>query len=210
MVVSLQSARSIMRHTSVKKLTDSQIFAAVARGNSEAYDVLVEGHQRPVYAYLRARLLEPADADDLCQEVFLRGYTNAKRFGGDGTARAWLIGIARNVLREHLRRVKRRNEVVWIELCLDVESNVEEDERTYDDVLGYLPDCLDALGPSARSSLDMRYAADLRHAQIAEKLRRSADAVKLMLYRARQALRRCLDGKLSDEVSPTGVDSAAR
>ena len=42
------------------------------RGDKKAFAALVEVYQHTVYGFLRARLMEPADAEDLCQEVFLR------------------------------------------------------------------------------------------------------------------------------------------
>ena len=195
-----------MRGSGPDELADSHVLAAVRRGDRGAFAVIVNRHRQAVFAYLRARMLEPADAEDLCQEVFLRGYTLADRFDGDGTARPWLLGIARNVLREHLRTLSRRKEVLWAEMCLEIEARSPQSAGLYDDVAGYLPDCIGALGPSARKSLEMRYRSQLRHAEIAERLRRSADAVKLLLYRARQALRRCLEGR----VRQAEMESAAR
>jgi RNA polymerase sigma-70 factor (ECF subfamily) len=49
------------------------------------------------------------------------------------------------------------------------------------------------LGQSARQALEMYYASRLRLAEIGQQLKRSEGAVKLLMFRARQALRRCLD-----------------
>jgi RNA polymerase sigma-70 factor (ECF subfamily) len=56
-----------------------------------------------------------------------------------------------------------------------------------------LPVCLQSLGQSARQALELHYASRLRLADIGDHLKRSEGAVKLLLFRARQALRRCLD-----------------
>jgi RNA polymerase sigma-70 factor (ECF subfamily) len=69
-----------------------------------------------------------------------------------------------------------------------------QDDR-YEEFVGQLPQCLGGLGQSARRALDLHYASKLRVVQIGEQLKRSEGAVKLLLYRARQALKRCLDGK---------------
>lgn len=175
------------------------LIQAVKRGDRSAFAALIEAHQRVVYGYLRSYLLEPADAEDLCQEVFLRCYAGRARFDDSTLIRPWLIGIARNLLREHCRRTKRRKEVAWTELCLELESLMPEGDDRHDELRQRLPSCLESLGPSAREAIDLRYGQDLRLSQIGEKLRRSEGAVKLLVFRARQALKHCLDGKVAGD-----------
>jgi RNA polymerase sigma-70 factor (ECF subfamily) len=110
--------------------------------------------------------------------------------------RAWLLGIARNVLREHIRTVQRRREVAWTEMCLELDELVQHNVSHGNEALDHLPVCLDSLGRSAREALEMRYRSRLRLGEIGTLLRRSEGAVKLLMYRARQALRNCLDRKL--------------
>lgn len=155
---------------------------------------IVEAHQKMVYGFLRARLAGTAAADDLCQEVFLRYLTSRPTVAtGSGETSAWLVGIARNVLREHARRSARRQEVAWTEMCLDVESRSPERSADDDERLRRLPDCLDGLGKTARTALDLHYGERVRLAEIGRRFDRSEGAVKLLLFRARQAVRRCLD-----------------
>lgn len=158
-----------------------------------AVAAMVEAHQKMVYGFLRARLADASAADDLCQEVFLRFLTSRPLAAkGSGETSAWLVGIARNVLREHARRRARRREVSWTELCLDVEPG-SPDAAMADDRLQRLPECLDGLGQTARTALDLHYGERLRLAEIGRRFDRSEGAVKLLLFRARQAVRRCLD-----------------
>ena len=177
-------------------MEDRALIERAIQGDRAAFATIVERHQGAVFGYLRARLLQPTDAEDLTQEVFLRCYLAKDRFDTESLIRPWLIGIARNLLREHIRKVSRRKEVAWTELCLEIEDLVQADEGTYEDVVVHLPECLESLGRSAREAIDMRYAAKLRLAEIGEKLRRSEGAVKLLMFRARQALKHCLDSKV--------------
>ena len=172
---------------------DVLLLKQMRRGDRAAFEAIVTRHQRAVYGYLRARLLEPADAEDLCQEVFLRCYSGQVRFDRAAQLRPWLIGIGRNVLREHVRRKTRTREVAWTEMCLELDSLAAEETAANASALEHLPRCLDELGQSARQALDMRYGASLRLAEIGERLHRSEGAVKLLVFRARQALRKCLD-----------------
>lgn len=159
--------------------------------------VLAE-HQGPIYGYLRTRLLQHADAEDLTQEVFMRWYAGREKFDRSRDLRPWLIAIARNVLREYVKRIHSRREVGWTELCLRMEQLLEFDDQDtrYHELAHYLPGCIEALGPSARQALDMRYRMKLRLVNIGEKLHRSEGAVKLLMLRARQALRQCLTARI--------------
>lgn len=172
------------------------LVTASQRGDKKAFAVLVELYQNSVYGYLRARLAEPADAEDLCQEVFLRCYLGREKLARATAVGSWLIGIARNLLREHVRRQHRRREVGWTELCLALEQLVGEQHSESNDALNHLPKCLESLGQSAREAIDLRYRSQLRLAEIAQHLRRSEGAVKLLMHRSRQALKNCLDRRL--------------
>lgn len=157
-------------------------------------EAVVAAHQTMVYGFLRGRLADASAADDLCQEVFLRFLTSRPLVAtGSGETSAWLVGIARNVLREHARRRARRREVSWTELCLDVEHGGNQAAGDTDDRLARIPGCLDGLGKTARTALDLHYGERLRLAEIGRRFDRSENAVKLLLFRARQAVRRCLD-----------------
>src|SRR3954467_8458676 len=166
------------------------------RGDKKAFAALVEVYQHTVYGFLRARLLEPADAEDLCQEVFLRCYLGREKLARANVVGSWLVGIARNVLREHIKKQQRRKEVAWTELCLELDALVGHHHSESDDALHHLPQCLEALGQSAREAIDLRYSTSLKWAEIGGRLRRSEGAVKLLVHRARQALKYCLDRKL--------------
>ena len=171
---------------------------AMTAGDGRSFQVLIERHQGPVYAYLRSRMLQHVDAEDLTQEVFLRAYIGRARFDGSVKVRPWLLGIARNVLYEYVRTSKRRKEVAWTELCLELEALAAcHDESCQDDTLQQLPKCLASLGPTARQALEMHYQGRLRLAEIGAKMQRSPGAVKLLMFRARQAVKRCLDSKTS-------------
>jgi RNA polymerase sigma-70 factor (ECF subfamily) len=170
------------------------------RGRGRALDAaefakIIEENQGAVYGYVRARLLQASDADDLTQEVFLRCYEGWARFDPSAKVRPWLIGIARNLLREYARRTRRLRERAWTDLCLEVESAAPAGAREEDDTMVHLPSCLEALGQSARTAVDLYYGSKMRLAAIGKRMSRSEGAVKLLMFRARQALRHCLDSK---------------
>jgi RNA polymerase sigma-70 factor (ECF subfamily) len=163
-----------------------------------ALETVLRDHQGAIYGYLRSRLLQDADAEDLTQEVFMRWYAGRQKFDAARELRPWLVAIARNVLREHLKRLRTRREVAWTELCLELEKLVgfDDEDGAYHEAAMFLPGCIESLGPSARQALEMRYRMQMKLAAIGQKLHRSEGAVKLLMLRARQALRQCLNRKL--------------
>lgn len=172
---------------------ETALIEAAKRGDRAAFASIIERYQGAVYGYLRARLLQPFDAEDLTQEVFLRSYAARARFDSSSLIGPWLIGIARNLLREHARKSKRRKEVGWTELCLELEEHAPTECDAEDERISQLSGCLDSLGASAREAIKLRYVAKLRLAEIGQKLARSEGAAKLLMFRARQALKHCLE-----------------
>jgi len=157
-------------------------------------EVYSENHAL-VHGYLRARILRTHDTEDLCQEVFLRTFRLLKQYNGSTPIKYWVLGIARNVLREFVRRVKRRKEVAWAELCLELEDTVEAD-NPYEDILPLLPVCTMQLTESAREALNLRYMAGLKLQEISQRMDNSLGAIKVLMHRARQSLRRCIQKNL--------------
>ncbi len=177
---------------------DQRLLHQLSGGDRAALSKVVDRHRLAIYGYLRARLLQTADAEDLCQEVFLRCYSGKVKFQKATELRPWLIGIARNVLREFVRGRARSKEVAWTELCLELDATMMEDDQPHA-AAKHLPGCLEGLGPSAKEALDLRYGQSLPLAKIGEALRRSEGAAKLLIFRARQALRSCLEARLRQD-----------
>jgi RNA polymerase sigma-70 factor, ECF subfamily len=67
---------------------------AAGRGDREALGRLIQRTQGDVWR-LCAHLVDPAAADDLAQETYLRAIGSLAKFRGDGPARVWLLAIAR-------------------------------------------------------------------------------------------------------------------
>lgn len=79
------------RDSTAARAEERAIVEAACGGDAAAFEQLVRRHQMVVYGYFRPRLTEPADADDLCQEVFLRMYQNLAKYNHSVPLRAWLM-----------------------------------------------------------------------------------------------------------------------
>ncbi|MGI5195089.1 RNA polymerase sigma factor [Streptomyces sp. CA-288835] len=83
-------------------LDDEELLARAAR-DPAAFEPLVVRHSAALHGYFARRA--PGAADDLLAELWLQAYATRRGFdAGRGPARAWLFGVARNVLSAHWRR----------------------------------------------------------------------------------------------------------
>ncbi|MEX2216967.1 MAG: RNA polymerase sigma factor [Phycisphaeraceae bacterium] len=173
------------------QLDDAELAARVKRGDRDAFSQLYSRHHMVVYGYFRARVLDPHIAEDLSQEAFLRVFGAIARFNTELRFQSWLMGICRNVLREQVRHIMRRRESGWTELCMELEDMVSGD-GLYDDVLHLVPACMAKLSEPSAQSLHWHYMGGMKVEKIAKRLGRTLGAVKVLMVRARQALKRCI------------------
>jgi RNA polymerase sigma-70 factor (ECF subfamily) len=82
--------------------TDPELLALSASGDREAFSEFAMGHLAAVRAYLQAFTMA-AVAEDALQEAFLSAWRHAGSYRGEGSARAWLLAIARNALFRELK-----------------------------------------------------------------------------------------------------------
>lgn len=83
---------------------DQELLRRVASGDEQAFADFYREHLDSVVAFFRRRVPDGELAFDLAAETFAAVVSSAYSYDGDGPAAAWLFGIARNKLRESLRR----------------------------------------------------------------------------------------------------------
>lgn len=84
--------------------TDVEILRRTASGYHTTFEVLVARHEAAVLRLIRSIGRDDENAEDALQETFVAAWRAAADFRGTGSARAWLLGIARNVVSRHYRR----------------------------------------------------------------------------------------------------------
>lgn len=90
----------------MQAVSDEQLIEWVARGDASCLGTLFERHNRSVYQFCRQMTRHSAQAEDLAQEVFLRLLRKAGSFRREGSFKAWMFNIARNVTLDYLRKAK--------------------------------------------------------------------------------------------------------
>jgi len=157
---------------------------------------LYDQHARELHRYL-ARRLDPATADDLVAETFLVAWQQRRQYRPErGSVRAWLYGIATNLLRRHARTEAR----AWRAMARDggrravADGPVAVATRRIDArvAAGWLAGALGGLRDEERDVLLLVAWAGLRPVEVAEALGVNVATVRTRLHRARTALRGCL------------------
>ena len=161
-----------------------------ASSDPAAFGALYERHALTVYGWCRRRL-EWA-ASDLTAETFAQAWLSRERFhdARDGSALPWLLGIARNVLRETVRldRVETRARV---RLGLPLDLAAEEGYAAVEERLSprvALAGALDGLPEHERDALELRVVEELPYDEVAEQLAIRPAAARLRVSRALRRL----------------------
>ncbi len=87
----------------------------VLAGDQESFRVLVERHSGAVFRLAFRMTRNEHDAEDIVQETFLRAYRALDQFEARANFGTWLHRVAINCALDHLRRVKRRDEELYLE-----------------------------------------------------------------------------------------------
>ncbi len=90
--------------------SDRDLLARVAARDACAFEVLFDRHRATVLRHVARMLHDSAAAEDVAQEVFLRVWTRAEQWTGQGALQSWLLRIGTNLALNHLRTVRRRRE----------------------------------------------------------------------------------------------------
>jgi RNA polymerase sigma factor (sigma-70 family) len=175
---------------------DDELLRRVAAGDDDAYAAFYRRHLDGVLAFLRRRVAQPELAFDLAAETFAAVILAAPDRRGDGEPAAWLYGIARNKLRESLRRgrvedaARRRLRMEPVELH---DADLRRVEERAEAGATQLRTMLDELPEPTRRALVARVVDEREYAEIAAELACSEQVVRQRVHRGLRALRTKLE-----------------
>ncbi|HTB98292.1 MAG TPA: sigma-70 family RNA polymerase sigma factor [Terracidiphilus sp.] len=148
--------------------------------DNESFAGFYERSARPLWAYLARVSADPALADDLAQESFVRFLCADHPADGEVAARRYLFRIATNLLRDHWRRPRSASIEEMPEECFAVAvSSAQSDSQAL------LGPALAQLRPRDRQILWLAYAEGYTHREIAEITGLASASIRLLLFRAR-------------------------
>ena len=180
--------------------------AGMCAGQPEALGALVERYQQRLYRYLLRIVREPATAEDLFQQTWMRVARNAHRYNPRRSFDAWLFSIARNLAIDYLRRTQP----------LSLDEPLESGETAASLLPARAPgaldalleresaqrvaQCLEELPVAYREVLTLRFEEEMQLNEIAELLERPLSTVKTRLGRGLVALRRKLEARDAEDL----------
>ncbi|NNE95963.1 MAG: sigma-70 family RNA polymerase sigma factor [Acidimicrobiales bacterium] len=178
-------------------MNDWTALALQARdGDQLAAEAFIRASQQAVLDVCR-HLGDPDNADDLAQEVYVRALRSLPRFRNDGSARAWLMTIARNTCADAVRsRSRRRLRISPAELP---DPGVPDRSGTVDNDL-----LLAALSPERREAMVLTQLVGLSYADAARVIGVPIGTVRSRVARARGDLLEALREPDNGEVSADG------
>lgn len=173
-----------------------------AMTDAKQFEAFMQSYQNMVYGTALRLTANPAEAEDISQEVFLRAFQRFPELRGDRRAAGWLKTVAINLSLNHLSRYRSR----WTfftdlfhheERDGEPEIQFASENSTEDDVQSLerhrlLESALRQLPASQRVPLVLFHLEGLKYEEIAERLRISMAKVKTDIFRGREALRKKL------------------
>lgn len=167
----------------------------------EAFTRLVERLGPMVHTLIARMVGDRETAEDLAQDVFVRVWRSLPGFRGGSDVATWVYRIAHNVAVNELRSARRRREnpsgtpgSPAAEEIPDEESPGPIEAVEAEDECRRLWALVEELRPEQRAALTLFYAADRSYREIGEILGMPIGTVKTTLYRAKETLRRRLEG----------------
>ena len=170
---------------------DVDLIDGIIAGDVHCFDVLHDRYRSRIFAFALKRLSDPAEAEDVTQEVFLEVFRCISSYQGRSSLLTWIFGIAHNQV---CRRFRRKHPVT---ISLDEAEDgalsaaaVPTDRQV--EASRVLERCTkmveSQLSPTQRKVFHLKYAENRSTRSIARQLGKSSQAVKISLFRSRRAL----------------------
>lgn len=176
--------------------SDAELVHKTLAGDREAFGVLVDRHRRAVYVLALQRGFQPAEAEDVAQEVFLKAYRSLGALKDGHAFERWIYGIAAHVSADWAReRKRRRREESGLEEVFSgaVVSEGDAGSGGSEEVEQVLR-ALNGLDEDQRLVVTLRYLHGLTPKQIAERLGEPRGTIRSRLHHALNYLQTAFGG----------------
>jgi RNA polymerase sigma-70 factor (ECF subfamily) len=188
-----------------RQVLEAAILARVVSGDVDAFEYFVVTYQRRLTRFVYALLRDPAEADGIAQDVFVKAFRALGEFKGQSAFETWLTRIAINAVRDHIRR--RRPNVSFSDLHADEDDDGPALPAALDPADGTSPErdllsrdirrriaqALLALSPRQRAVFVMKHYEEMSIAEIGEVTGLDEGTIKSHLFRAARKLRERLE-----------------
>lgn len=161
-------------------------------GNGMVLEDLVIEHRERVLRHCSRRGLDPSDAADVSQEVFIKVMRNLHRFENRYPFTTWLYRITENAIVDHFRRRSQRRDLFVSNRTgdggeIEFPATQYDPENTYrlTELQENIASALKKLPAVQRQALDMKEFEGLTYEEIAKRVQCPKETVKSRIHRAR-------------------------
>jgi RNA polymerase sigma factor (sigma-70 family) len=189
----------VKKQFSEKALQDFQLIdQAVNENDEQAYAMLMDRYQKPVYHMILKMIRNVDDAEDLTIEAFAKAFKNLYKFKKDYTFSTWLFRIATNNAIDFIR--KKKLDTTSLNTSYQDDSGADVTMDVKDKNLNPQEEAIKAqkieliqlfvtkLPPKYQRLVRLRYFSELSYEEIARELEAPLGTVKAQLHRARELL----------------------
>ena len=182
-------------------VSDLELVGRAQRGERGAFDLLVLRYQHKVVKLVARLLRDPAEAEDVAQEAFVKAYRALGSFRGDSAFYTWLYRIAVNTARNAMAARQRRPLEYETELSEGKQSALESRMRHGDtpeaaalteEIRSTVNRAVETLPEDLRTAIILREVEGLSYEEIAEAMDCPVGTVRSRIFRAREAIDRSL------------------
>jgi RNA polymerase sigma-70 factor, ECF subfamily len=169
---------------------DLESMEQVRRGEAAGAARLFQRYASPLLRFTGRILGDPAEAEEITQDVFLKLMVRADQYDGRAPVASWLFAIATNACRDRLRRSVRRPSVALEAVAEVREPGIPVDERLAQrQRREAVRRALSELSMEQREALVLARYHGMPYAEIARALDISEGAVKTRIFRAMETLK---------------------
>ncbi|GAB3946459.1 sigma-70 family RNA polymerase sigma factor [Spirosoma harenae] len=173
---------------------DQALVRQITQGNVRAFQTLVERYQRLVLHMIRRIIQQPADVEDVCQEVFLKVFQHLPSYQFDAKLSTWIATIAYRTGINYLKKHQQD----WNQQAIDQLPDLDSASLTPEELLVqhdwrmFLHKQIDKLPVHYRTILTLYHLDELSYEEIGQVTSLPEGTVKNYLFRARKLLKEAL------------------
>lgn len=190
-------------------MNDNELVRQILNGNSNAFRFLVAKYQRLVLHVVGRLVQHNGEVEDICQDVFMKVYTQLKKFRGEAKLSTWIAKIAYNTSITHLRRkhyeLNSYDEQPGL-IAHEEEEYLNLDSIEKEEVKKYLLEKIEELPVHYRTVLTLYHLEEFSYKEIEEITGMPDGTIKSYLARARKMLRDKLEKMVEQEKTNIFVD----